>query len=170
MADERPQNNDRPERIQKYFSICASIASFWLIALFWNYVSLEALQVIPRLGLGAALSWVVFQHTEVTGMIIMSMMKEKWQSDAREDARMEALENVLIAALTESREARAEAREERAEAREALAEAMAEAREERAAAREREAAAREREARAQETIVELIRRLDRNGGEKANGA
>ena len=106
-----------------------------------DHIPRAKLEILPRLGLGAALSWVVFLHVESIGMIIMTMMKEKWQSEARE-------------ARAEAREARAEAREARLEAREARE------------AQSREAQA--REAQAQETIRDLRRQLREARGEGAN--
>ena len=58
--------------------------------------------------LGAALSWVVFLHVEAIGMIIMSMMKEKWQSDARLEMRLQSMEARLKAQEALTREAQAQ--------------------------------------------------------------
>ena len=116
--EEYQRENHRLALIQRYLSAAISVVSFWAIALCWNwfstvmpdYAGLDELGLIPRLGFSAALSWVVFLHAEVIGMIIMSMMKDKWQA--------EAMMAAVVKAVTES-EARAEAREARAEAREA---------------------------------------------------
>ena len=115
--EEYQRENNRLALIQRYSSAAISVVSFWAIALYWNwfstlsgYAGLDELGLIPRLGFSAALSWVVFLHAEVIGMIIMSMMKDKWQA--------EAMMAAVVKAVTES-EARAEAREARAEAREA---------------------------------------------------
>ena len=143
------QENDRLALIQRYSSAVISVVSFWAIALYWNwfstlsdYAGLDELGLITRLGFSAALSWVVFLHAEVIGMIIMSMMKDKWQAEARAEAMMAA----IAKAVTES-EARAEAREARAEAR-----------------------AEAREARTHELILDLMRQLREARGEGANGA
>ena len=115
--EEYQRENNRLALIQRYSSAAISVVSFWAITLYWNwfstlsgYAGLDELGLIPRLGFSAALSWVVFLHAEVIGMIIMSMMKDKWQA--------EAMMAAVVKAVTES-EARAEAREARAEAREA---------------------------------------------------
>ena len=55
---------------------------------FHDHLPRAKLEILPRLGLGAALSWVVFLHVEAIGMIIMSMMRE--QMEARIVARLEA--------------------------------------------------------------------------------
>ena len=70
------------------------------------------MEFVPRLGLGAALSWVVFLHVEATGMIIMTMMREKWRSEGR--AREARLEARAEAAEALAREAQALAREAQA--------------------------------------------------------
>ena len=115
--EEYQRENNRLALIQRYSSAVISVVSFWAITLYWNwfstlsdYAGLDELGLITRLGFSAALSWVVFLHAEVIGMIIMSMMKDKWQS--------EAMMAAVVKAIAES-EARAEAREARAEAREA---------------------------------------------------
>ena len=110
---------------------------------FHNHIPRAKLEILPKLGLGAALSWAVFLHVEAIGMIIMSMMRERME--ARIVARLEAR-----AAQIAAQEARLEAREARLEAREA-----------------REAQA--REAQAQETILDLRRQLREARGEGANG-
>ena len=53
---------ERWETGQKYLSVLTSLASFWIIALSWNYYNFGfgALEAVPRLGLAAALSWVAF--------------------------------------------------------------------------------------------------------------
>ena len=113
--EEYQQENHRLALIQRYSSAAISAVSFWAIALYWNwfstlsgYAGLDELGLIPRLGFSAALSWVVFLHAEVIGMIIMSMMKDKWQAEARAEVMMAA----VMKAISES-EARAEAREAR---------------------------------------------------------
>ena len=113
--EEYQLENNRLALIQRYSSAVISVVSFWAITLYWNwfstlsdYAGLDELGLITRLGFSAALSWVVFLHAEVIGMIIMSMMKDKWQA--------EAMMAAIAKAVTES-EARAEAREARAEAR-----------------------------------------------------
>ena len=120
---------------------------------FHNHIPRAKLEILPRLGLGAALSWVVFLHVEAIGMIIMSMMREKLQSEAearvREQMRAqmeEQMEERIVARIEARMEARA-AREAQTEAREALA----------------------REAQAQETIRDLRRQLREARGEGANG-
>ena len=147
--EEYQRENNKLALIQRYSSAAISVVSFWAIALYWNwfstvmpdYAGLDELGLITRLGFSAALSWVVFLHAEVIGMIIMSMMKDKWQSEARAEAMMAA----IAKAVTES-EARAEAREARAEAR-----------------------AEAREARTHELILDLMRQLREARGEGANG-
>ena len=147
--EEDTRNPERAEDLLKILSIFVAVVSFWVIALSWNYIFLDDLEFVPRLGLGAALSWVVFLHVEATGMIIMSMMREKWRSEGQE-ARLYA------------REARAEAAEARAQV------AKAEAREAQAEAREAEARLEARESEA--VIRELRRQLREARGEGANGA
>ena len=147
--EEDTRKSERAEDLLKILSIFVSMVSFWVIALSWNYIFLDDLEFVPRLGLGAALSWVVFLHVEATGMIIMSMMREKWRSEGQE-ARLYA------------REARAEAAEARAQV------AQAEAREAQALA---EAALAQLEARESEAVIrELRRQLREARGEGANGA
>ena len=107
QLDKLSQKRERLELLLRYASILVSVASFWIIALFGSYYNADELELIPRLGFAAALSWVVFLHGEAMGMIIMSLMKEKWQREAREEAREQAL-----------RESRAELRESQAELRE----------------------------------------------------
>ena len=173
MANETSRKIERWETIQKFLSISIAIATFWITALSWNYYFGE-LELAPRLGLGAALSGVAFLHAEEIGMLIMTMMKEKWQAEGR-DAREAAQD-----AKEEARQARAEAREAQLQLREAQAqaevrEAQAREREAQAQAREAQADAREaraeaREAQAQETIRDLTRRLEAlERGENANG-
>ena len=147
--EEYQRENNRLALIQRYSSAVISVVSFWAITLYWNwfstlsdYAGLDKLELITRLGFSAALSWVVFLHAEVIGMIIMSMMKDKWQAEARAEAMMAA----IAKAVTES-EARAEAREARAEAR-----------------------AEAREARTHELILDLMRQLREARGEGPNGA
>ena len=113
--EEYQRENNRLALIQRYSSAAISVVSFWAITLYWNwfstlsdYAGLDELGLITRLGFSAALSWVVFLHAEVIGMIIMSMMKDKWQAEARAEAMMAA----VVKAIAES-EARAEAREAR---------------------------------------------------------
>ena len=89
--DELQQKRERLELLLRYVSVLVSVASFWIIALFGSYYSADELELIPRLGFAAALSWVVLLHGEAMGMIIMSLMKEKWQREAREEAREQAL-------------------------------------------------------------------------------
>ena len=146
--EEYQRENNRLALIQRYSSAVISVVSFWAITLYWNwfstlsdYAGLDELGLITRLGFSAALSWVVFLHAEVIGMIIMSMMKDKWQAEARAEVMMAA----IAKAVTES-EARAEAREARAEAR-----------------------AEAREARTHELILDLMRQLREARGEGSNG-
>ena len=110
---ENGRKAELPGALREYFSAIASIISFWAIVFLWNAVFRE-LDAVPRLGFGAALSWVVFLHAEVTGMILMSIMR--WR--LREEGMAEARE-----ARAEAREARADAREAQIEAREARLEA-----------------------------------------------
>ena len=90
--DEIQQKRERLELLLRYASVLVSVASFWIIALFGSYYNADELELIPRLGFAAALSWVVLLHGEAMGMIIMSLMKEKWQREAREDALRESRE------------------------------------------------------------------------------
>ena len=151
--DEIQQKRERLELLLRYASVLVSVASFWIIALFGGYYNADELELIPRLGLAAALSWVVLLHGEAMGMIIMSLMKEKWQREAREEALRES--------RAELRESQDELRESRAE----LRESQDELRESRAELRE----SREREAQQRETIHELRRRLARRGDNGADG-
>ena len=164
--EEDTRNPERAEDLLKILSVFVSVASFWVIALYWNYIFLDDLEFVPRLGLGAALSWVVFLHVEATGMIIMSMMREKWRSEGQAEVREARLE----AAEARAREAQAHAETSEARAREAQAHAEAarlEARAEAAEGRAREAQAKME---AQEVISELRRQLREARGEGANGA
>ena len=88
--EEDAGKTEKAEILLKILSVYISAMSFWVFTFSWNYF-FNGLEFVPRLGLGAALSWVVFLHVEAIGMIIMTMMKEKWQSEARE-ARAEARE------------------------------------------------------------------------------
>ena len=151
MMNRRPRKPAWMEMFPEGISIWVSLASFWLIMLFWNLVSPNDLELVPRFVLASQSSAGAFIIAEVTGVIIMSLMKQKWEAEARADARFEALEDALKAMLQETRAARTEAREARKEARE-------EARE-----------AREREARTQETLIALTRRLEKLESESANG-
>ena len=180
--------------LREYFSATVSSAAFWTIAFLWNVVFRE-LDPIPRLGLGAALSWVVFLHAEVMGMILMSMMRRRVRAEGieegmartREEMRKVAraeVKDALAEARAEVRTAQAAAREAQAEAKETQAEARAEAKEAQAAAREAQAEARaaQAEARAEakeawlearesrEIIRDLERQLREARGESDNGA
>lgn len=171
LAGESSRKIERLELVQRYLSVLIAIASFWIVALSWNYYGFGVLEPIPRIGFGGALSWVVFLHAEAIGMLIMSMMKEKWQAEARE-LRVVALEAQARAQEAEARErdaqARLELQEREAQLREQAAELrMREAQFEARETQAREAQAREREARAQETIRDLRRRLE--AAEGANG-
>ncbi len=163
-----PLKVERLELAQKYASAVVAVASFWVIAFYWNHFSVWNLEPVPRLGFGAAISWVVFLHVEVAGMIIMTMMKEKWREEAQEARERER----------EAHEREREAREEARELREAIREAQAQqlAREE--WDREREAREEAREAReaaryaqTQELILGLMRMIESSSerGENANG-
>lgn len=160
MVDESPRKIERLELLQKYLSVLISIASFWIITIFWNYYNFGNLALVPRLGLAAALSWDVFLHAEAIGMLIMSMIKEKWQADAR-DARKEAREahektqaaqaetqRALLQAQAEKQMAqlREQAETQRAQLREQALEAQAQALEAQVQLQEREAQLQAREA------------------------
>lgn len=166
MANDNSRKIERWETIQKFLSISIAIATFWITVLSWNYY-FGQLELAPLLGLGAALSGVAFLHAEEIGMLIMTMMKEKWQAEGR-DAREAAQD-----AKEEARQARAEAREAQMQAREAqlqLREARMQAEVREAQADAREARAEAREAHAQETIRDLTRRLEAlERGENSNG-
>ena len=150
--DERSRKIERLEMVQKHLSIIVSIASFWIIAVFWNYYDFGNLELIPRLGFSAALSWVAFLHTEETGMIIMTMMREKWREEARD-----------------AREAERDAREAERDAKMEAQKAQLQTQIVELQAREAQVEAREREAQAQETIRDLRRRLEAaENGEAAN--
>ena len=120
--EERERKTKLPEALREYFSAIVSIISFWAIATYWNVVFGE-LSLVPRLGFGAALSWVAFLHAEVIGMIIMSMMRRRLRAEARAEAIAEVREKARAEARkeaqAETREAQLEAREARLEAREA---------------------------------------------------
>ena len=160
MANDNSRKIERWETIQKFLSTSIAIATFWITALFWNYY-FGQLELAPRLGLGAALSGVAFLHAEEIGMLIMTMMKEKWQAegrdareaaqDAKEEARQAkaAAREVAQDAKEEARQARAEARETKLQAQMQAREMELQLREAQAQAEVREAQAREREARAQ---------------------
>ena len=177
--------------LREYFSATVSSAAFWAIAFLWN-VAFRELDPVPRLGLGAALSWVVFLHAEVMGMILMSMMRRRLRAEAIEEGMARAREEMRKAAQAAAREARAEvlkeAREAQAATQAAWAAAQAEAREAWAAAQaESRAAMQEARAEAQaawlearearlearesrEIIRELERQLREARGESDNGA
>ena len=156
--EDRERKPEWIEELREYFSPIISIISFWAIALFWNWnVVFGELEPVPRLGFGAALSWVVFLHAEVIGMILMSIKRRRLQAEARAQAWVDMM-----------KQARAEARAElvdeiresaRAEARIEAREAWVEAREARVEARE-----------AREIIRDLERQLREARGEGANGA
>ena len=183
MTNDSSRKIERLELLQKYLSVLVAIASFWIIAFSWNYYNynLADLELVPRLGLAAALSWVAFLHAEAVGMLIMSMMKEKWQTEAqqaREKAQEAQFEAQKAQLRAEAWEAQAEAREAQAQALEAQAQLQVQAaqlqtREAELQARETELLVREaqeREAQAQETIRDLRRRLEAaERGETANG-
>ena len=167
--EERERKTKLPEALREYFSAIVSIISFWAIATYWNVVFGE-LSLVPRLGFGAALSWVAFLHAEVIGMIIMSMMRRRLRAEAQAEGRAQAREEARKEAQAETREAQAEAREAHVEAREAQAktrEAQAEAREAQVEAREARLEALE----ARQIIRDLERQLrEARNGEGANGA
>ena len=119
--------------MREYFSATVSSAAFWAIAFLWN-VAFRELDPVPRLGLGAALSWVVFLHAEVMGMILMSMMRRRLRAEAIEEGMARAREEMRKAAQAAAREARAEVLKEAREAQAAWAAAQAESREAWAAA------------------------------------
>ena len=112
--EEQERKTAKTEVLLKNLSVYISGISFWIFTFSWNYF-FDGLEFVARLGLGAALSWVVFLHVEAIGMIIMSMMKEKWQSDARQEVRLQAMEARLEAQEALTREALALAREARAQ-------------------------------------------------------
>ena len=144
--------------MREYFSATVSSAAFWAIAFLWNVVFWE-LDPVPRLGLGAALSWVVFLHAEVMGMILMSMMRRRLRAEGIEEGMARAREEMR-------KEARAAAKEALAEARVEVREAQAEAKEAWLDAREARLEARE----SREIIRDLERQLREARGENANGA
>lgn len=175
---ERSRKIERLELAQKYLSSLIALASFWLIAFYWNYYSIWNLEPVPRLGFAAAISWVVFLHAEVAGMLIMTAMKEKWREEAQEARERER------DALEREREARERERDAVAQAqelREALRamqtqaqarEAWDREREAREAAREEAREAREaaRDAQMQEFMLGLMRTIDTSErGGNANG-
>ena len=84
--EEDARKTEKAEILLKNLSAYISTMSFWVFAFVWNYL-FEELEFVPRLGLGAALSWVVFLHVEAIGMIIMTLMKEKLQSEAEARVR-----------------------------------------------------------------------------------
>ena len=176
--------------LREYFSATVSSAAFWTIAFLWNVVFRE-LDPIPRLGLGAALSWVVFLHAEVMGMILMSMMRRRVRAEGIEEGMARAREEMRKAAAAAAQEALAEVRAEAREARAAWAAAQAQAREAQSEAREAWSAAQAaqiearaeakdawldaREARleareSREIIRDLERQLREARGESDNGA
>ena len=112
--EEQERKPAKTEVLLKNLSVYISGISFWIFTFSWNYF-FDGLEFVARLGLGAALSWVVFLHVEAIGMIIMSMMKEKWQSDARQEVRLQAMEARLEAQEALTREALALAREAQAQ-------------------------------------------------------
>ena len=157
--EEDARKTAKTEVLLKNLSVYISGVSFWIFTFSWNYF-FDGLEFVARLGLGAALSWVVFLHVEAIGMIIMSMMREKLQSEAEARVRAqmraqmeEQMEERIVARIEARMEARA-AQTARLEAQEALT---------------REAQAQAREAQAQETIRDLRRQLRVARGEDANG-
>ena len=105
--EEDARKTAKTEVLLKNLSVYISGVSFWIFTFSWNYF-FDGLAIVARLGLGAALSWVVFLHMEAIGMIIMSLMKEKWQSDARLEMRLQAMEARLEAQEAQAREAQAQ--------------------------------------------------------------
>ena len=107
MMEEYQRENARLESLQRYSSAAISVLSFWAITAWWilfspfprDYVGWDELGLVPGLGFSAALSWVVFLHAEVIGMIIMSMMKDKWQAEARAEARAEVMAKAIAEAV-----------------------------------------------------------------------
>ena len=89
--EEDARKTAKTEVLLKNLSVYISGVSFWIFTFSWNYF-FAGLEFVARLGLGAALSWVVFLHVEAIGMIIMSMMRERMeaQMEARIVARLEA--------------------------------------------------------------------------------
>ena len=104
--EEQERKTAKTEVLLKNLSVYISGVSFWIFTFSWNYF-FDGLEFVARLGLGAALSWVVFLHVEAIGMIIMSMMRERMeaQMEARIVARLEAR-----AAQVAAQEAKLEAR------------------------------------------------------------
>ena len=100
-TEEHERKTKLPEALREYFSAIVSIISFWAIVSYWNVVFGE-LGIVPRLGLGAALSWVVFLHAEVIGMILMSMMRRRLRAEARAEAIAEVREKARVEARKES--------------------------------------------------------------------
>ena len=183
--EERERKTKLPEALRECFSAIVSLISFWAMAVYWN-VAFGELDFVPILGFGAALSWVVFLHAEVIGVIIMSMMIRRLRAEARAEAWAEMMTQARAEARAELEKARAEARDEvekaraeamndmleeaRARARaEARARGRAEARAEVMAEARAEAMAEAREAR--QIIRDLERQLrEARNGEGANGA
>ena len=169
--EEHARKAENAEFLLRILSACISTMSFWVIAFSWNYF-FEELGFVPRLGfLGAALSWVVFLHVESTGMIIMSMMRDKLRADARAEAQEELMREALALtreALAQTREAQAQAEARESQTLAEALEALTQAREAQAEAREAQAQAEAREA--QLIIRDLQRQLREARGEGANGA
>ena len=168
--EEHARKTESAEFLLRILSACISTLSFWVIAFSWNYF-FEELGFVPRLGLGAALSWVVFLHVESTGMIIMSMMRDKLRADARAEAQEELMREALALtreALAQTREAQAQAEARESQTLAEALEALTQAREAQAEAREAQAQAEAREA--QLIIRDLQRQLREARGEGANGA
>ena len=136
-TEEHERKTKLPEALRERFSAIVSIISFWAMAIYWN-VAFGELDFVPILGFGAALSWVVFLHAEVIGVIIMSMMRRRLQAEARAEGRAQAWVEMMTQTRAEARDelekARTEARDEaekaRAEARDEAEKARAEARDE----------------------------------------
>ena len=174
-TEEHERKTKLPEALRERFSATVSIISFWAMAIYWN-VAFGELDFVPILGFGAALSWVVFLHAEVIGVIIMSMMRRRLQAEARAEGRAQAWAEMMAQARAEARaEVKDEAEKARAEAmndmllEEARARARAEARAEAMEEARAKAMAEAREAR--QIIRDLERQLrEARNGEGANGA
>ena len=161
-------DENRVSSIVSFLTFCVIALVNWKWLLPFPFYDVEEASVI---GFAATMSWVAFAGTEVAGMILMSLTKEKMRAEA--DARVSAAKEAAARAREEAAAAReeaareraarieAEARQEKSNGAEAAAKALAEAMAIVASEREKD---REIILANQETIRDLIRQLAETRG------
>ena len=95
--------------IVSFLTFCVIALVNWKWLLPFPFYDLEEMSVI---GFAATMSWVAFAGTEVAGMFLMSLTKDKMRAEA--DARVSAAKEAAAAAREEAAAAREEAARERA--------------------------------------------------------